>query len=46
MFPAKAEAVCLALTGPLTPGLPASLLRIAAGRVTWLLDEAAARGLG
>lgn len=42
----KAEPVARALTGPLTPTLPASLLRRAAGRVTWMLDPAAARGLG
>jgi glucosamine-6-phosphate deaminase len=44
--PNKAEAVALALTGPVTAALPASLLRSASGRVTWLLDEAAASGLG
>ena len=42
---AKAEAVGLALTGPVTPRVPASLLRAANGKVTWMLDEAAARGL-
>ncbi|GAC1473693.1 MAG: glucosamine-6-phosphate deaminase [Isosphaeraceae bacterium] len=42
----KAEAVTRALTGPLTASLPASLLQTVAGRVTWMLDEAAARGLG
>jgi glucosamine-6-phosphate deaminase len=41
----KAEPVAVALTGPVTPGLPASLLRKAAGRVTWLLDRDAARGI-
>ena len=44
--PRKAEAVALALTGPMTARLPASLLQSAPGRVTWMLDEAAARGLG
>jgi len=42
----KAEAVTRALTGPMTPSLPASLLQSAPGRVTWMLDAAAARGLG
>ena len=41
----KAEPVAQALTGPMTASLPASLLQAAAGRVTWLLDETAARGL-
>jgi glucosamine-6-phosphate deaminase len=41
----KAEAVAAALTGPMTAAVPASLLRSAAARVTWILDEAAARGL-
>ncbi|MGE3821121.1 MAG: glucosamine-6-phosphate deaminase [Isosphaeraceae bacterium] len=43
--PGKAEAVASALTGPQTASCPASLLRTAAGRVTWLIDEPAARGL-
>jgi glucosamine-6-phosphate deaminase len=43
--PHKAEAVARALTGPITPRLPASLLRTSTAKVTWLLDEAAARGL-
>jgi glucosamine-6-phosphate deaminase len=43
--PGKAEAVAEALTGPMTSRLPASLLQAAPGRVTWLLDEPAARGL-
>ena len=34
------------LQGPLTAENPASLLRTAGDRVTWLLDEAAAKGLG
>ena len=41
----KAEAVAAALTGPMTAAVPASLLQSAAPRVTWILDEAAARGL-
>jgi len=41
--PSKAEAVAGALDGPVTPRLPASLLRTAAGRVTWMVDAAAAR---
>lgn len=41
--PNKAEAVAGALAGPITPRLPASLLRAAAGRVTWMVDAAAAR---
>ncbi len=39
---AKAEPVARALTGPLTASCPASLLRAAAGRVTWMIDPAAA----
>ncbi len=41
----KAEAVARALTGPMTAELPASLLQSAAGRVTWMIDAAAAAGL-
>ena len=41
----KAEAVVAALTGPMTAALPASLLQAVAPKVTWILDEAAARGL-
>ena len=41
----KADAVARALTGPMTAELPASLLQSAAGRVTWVIDEAAAAGL-
>ncbi len=44
--PKKAEPVALALTGPITPRVPASLLRSVNRRVTWMLDEAAAQGLG
>lgn len=43
--PRKAEVVAAALTGPMTATVPASLLQSAAPRVTWILDEAAARGL-
>ncbi len=42
----KAEAVTRALEGPMTAQLPASLLQSDAEKVTWLLDEAAASGLG
>ena len=42
---AKAEAVARALTGPMTADCPASLLQSAAGRVTWMIDEAAATTL-
>ncbi len=41
----KAEAVARALTGPMTALLPASLLQSAADRVTWVIDEAAAKDL-
>jgi glucosamine-6-phosphate deaminase len=41
----KAEAVAAALTGPMTAAVPASLLQSVAPRVTWILDEPAARGL-
>jgi len=41
----KAPAVAAALTGPITPRLPASLLRTEASKVTWLLDEPAAAQL-
>jgi len=41
----KTEAVAAALTGPMTAAVPASLLQSSALRVTWILDEAAARGL-
>jgi glucosamine-6-phosphate deaminase len=43
--PRKAEVVAEALRGPVTARVPASLLQTAAGRVTWMLDEPAARGL-
>jgi glucosamine-6-phosphate deaminase len=41
----KAEAVSLAIDGPVTAKLPASLLQTAAPKVTWMLDEAAATEL-
>ena len=44
--PKKAEIVAKALRGPITAEVPASLLRSAQGRVTWLIDEAAAVSLG
>jgi glucosamine-6-phosphate deaminase len=43
---AKADAVAKALTGPITASVPASLLRRSGAKVTWLVDEAAAAGLG
>ncbi len=43
--PNKAEAVAAALKGPMTGRVPASLLQAAKDRVTWLIDESAARGL-
>jgi glucosamine-6-phosphate deaminase len=42
----KAEAVAAALNGPMTAALPASLLQSVADKVTWVLDEPAARALG
>ena len=44
--PKKAEPLAKALTGPMTAEVPASLLQSAAERVTWMVDEAAAEGLG
>jgi glucosamine-6-phosphate deaminase len=41
----KAEAVVAALTGPATAEVPASLLQFVAPRVTWIVDQAAARAL-
>jgi glucosamine-6-phosphate deaminase len=41
----KAQITALALRGPMSAKNPVSLLRTAGDRVTWLLDEAAARGL-
>lgn len=43
--PAKAEAVSASLLGPITATLPASLLRLSAGSVTWIIDNASAEGL-
>jgi glucosamine-6-phosphate deaminase len=43
--PRKAEAVAAALTAPMTAAVPASLLQTAADKVTWILDEDAARCL-
>jgi hypothetical protein len=37
--------VVRALNGPITPGLPASLLRSVAPMVTWVLDGHSAAGL-
>lgn len=42
---AKADAVAGSLLGPMSASMPGSLLQAAGDRVTWLLDEAAARGL-
>jgi glucosamine-6-phosphate deaminase len=44
--PAKAAAVARSLAGPMTAAVPGSLLQAVPGRVTWMLDEAAARELG
>jgi glucosamine-6-phosphate deaminase len=38
----KAAVVAAALTGPMTPSVPASLLQSVADRVTWILDQRAA----
>jgi glucosamine-6-phosphate deaminase len=42
----KAEVIAAALRGPMTAGLPASLLQSVAAKVTWILDEPAAGSLG
>ena len=42
---AKADAVGKALQGPISPSCPASLLQTIPGKVTWLVDEAAAANL-
>jgi glucosamine-6-phosphate deaminase len=42
----KADIVTRSLLGPMTAGVPASLLQAVPGKVTWMLDEEAARGLG
>lgn len=41
----KADAVTRALSGEITPLVPASLLQTASDRVTWVLDEPAAKHL-
>jgi glucosamine-6-phosphate deaminase len=41
----KAEVVARSLHQPMTAAVPASLLQAAPGKVTWMLDEEAARGL-
>jgi glucosamine-6-phosphate deaminase len=41
----KAEAVAAAVNGPMSASVPASLLQSVAPRVTWIIDQAAARGL-
>jgi glucosamine-6-phosphate deaminase len=41
----KAEIVGQTITGPMTPELPASLLRSVANKVTWVIDKEAARAL-
>jgi glucosamine-6-phosphate deaminase len=41
----KVEAVAQALLGPMFPACPASLLQSIPGKVTWMIDEAAAGGL-
>jgi glucosamine-6-phosphate deaminase len=43
---AKAAVVAQALRGPITAQMPASLLQTVPGKVTWMLDDAAARELG
>jgi glucosamine-6-phosphate deaminase len=43
--PRKAEPLAAALNGPPTAQVPASLLQAVRGRVTWLVDEAAAAGI-
>jgi glucosamine-6-phosphate deaminase len=42
----KAEAVAKSLSGPMSARVPGSLLQHAAGRVVWIIDEAAAQDLG
>jgi glucosamine-6-phosphate deaminase len=44
--PKKAAIVAEALKGPITPAVPASLLRTVADKTVWLLDEPAAAELG
>jgi glucosamine-6-phosphate deaminase len=43
--PKKAKVVARSLLGPMTAQVPGSLLQAVPGKVTWMLDEAAARGL-
>ncbi|MEA2630025.1 MAG: glucosamine-6-phosphate deaminase [Chloroflexota bacterium] len=43
--PGKAEIVSRSLLGPMTAQVPGSLLQSVPGKVTWMLDEEAARGL-
>jgi glucosamine-6-phosphate deaminase len=43
--PKKAEIVAQAILEPMTARVPGSLLQAVPGKVTWILDEAAARGL-
>jgi glucosamine-6-phosphate deaminase len=43
--PSKAGPSALALTGPMTATMPASLLQAAPGKITWMIDEEAARDL-
>lgn len=43
--PRKAEVVAEALRGGVTAQVPASLLQTVPGKVTWMVDEAAAHGL-
>jgi glucosamine-6-phosphate deaminase len=43
--PHKAEPVAQSLRGPITPRVPGSLLQSVPGKVTWILDAAAAQGL-
>ena len=41
----KAEIVARSVLGPMTAQVPGSLLQAVPGKVTWMLDEEAARGL-
>ena len=43
--PNKAESVAQSLQGPITAQVPGSLLQSVPGKVTWILDEAAAQAL-
>jgi glucosamine-6-phosphate deaminase len=44
--PKKTEAVTRSLLGPVTASVPGSLLQTVPGKVTWMVDEAAAAELG